>query len=129
MEVPSDCKFTKEHEWIREEAEGLRVGITDYAQVELGDIVFVELPEVGATVTKGESFGTIESVKAVRDIYSPIDGTVLAVNEVLNDAPETVNAEPHWSGWIMLIKASDKSQLEELMSGEAYEKFISEISK
>ena len=121
MAYPTEYRYTKEHEWIA--ADG-RIGITDYAQSTLGDIVFVELPAVGAELKAGESFGTVESVKAVSDLYSPVNGKVLEVNEALNSAPESVNADAN-ATW--MIKAEfDASQLESLLTAEAYEKFVSE---
>ena len=121
MAYPTEYRYTKEHEWIA--ADG-RIGITDYAQSTLGDIVFVELPAVGAELKAGESFGTVESVKAVSDLFSPVNGKVLEVNEALNSAPESVNADAN-ATW--MIKAEfDASQLEGLLTAEAYEKFISE---
>ncbi|QEE27193.1 glycine cleavage system protein GcvH [Terriglobus albidus] len=121
MAYPTEYRYTKEHEWIA--ADG-RIGITDYAQSTLGDIVFVELPAVGAELKAGESFGTVESVKAVSDLFSPVNGKVLEVNEALNSAPESVNADAN-ATW--MIKAEfDASQLESLLTAEAYEKFISE---
>jgi len=121
MAYPTEYRYTKEHEWIA--ADG-RIGITDYAQSTLGDIVFVELPAVGAELKAGESFGTVESVKAVSDLFSPVNGKVLEVNEALNSAPESVNADANTT-W--MIKAEfDASQLEGLLTAEAYEQFISE---
>lgn len=121
MAYPTEYRYTKEHEWIA--ADG-KIGITDYAQSTLGDIVFVELPAVGAELKAGESFGTVESVKAVSDLFSPVNGKVLEVNEALNSAPESVNADAN-ATW--MIKAEfDASQLEGLLTAEAYEKFISE---
>jgi len=121
MAYPTEYRYTKEHEWIA--ADG-RIGITDYAQSTLGDIVFVELPAAGAELKAGESFGTVESVKAVSDLFSPVNGKVLEVNEALNSAPESVNADAN-ATW--MIKAEfDASQLEGLLTAEAYEKFISE---
>ena len=129
MNVDSDCKYTKEHEWAKDEAEGIRVGISDYAQIELGDVVFVELPEVGTDVTAGESFGTVESVKAVSDVYAPVDGKVIAVNETLADTPELINAGAFSEGWMAVLEPSDPAQLEELLSASAYAEMIEEISK
>jgi glycine cleavage system H protein len=121
MAYPTEYRYTKEHEWIA--ADG-KIGITDYAQSTLGDIVFVELPAVGAELKAGESFGTVESVKAVSDLFSPVNGKVLEVNEALNSAPESVNADANTT-W--MIKAEfDASQLEGLLTAEAYEQFISE---
>jgi glycine cleavage system H protein len=129
MSIPSDLQYTEEHEWTKSVEGGLSVGITDYAQQELGDVVFVELPEVGAKVSKGESFATVESVKAVSEIYAPIDGEVIAINEELTDAPESINQEPYGSGWMVTIAPSDSAQLESLMSAEAYSAFVDKVSK
>ncbi len=129
MSTPQNCKFSKEHEWAREDGNKVVVGISDHAQMELGDIVFVELPEVGSSVSKGESFGTVESVKAVSDVYSPVDGVVESVNEALADGPEAVNSSPYDSGWMIAITPNDKSQLDDLMDASAYEEFVAEISK
>jgi glycine cleavage system H protein len=129
MSIPGDLQYTEEHEWTKSVDGGLNVGITDYAQQELGDVVYVELPEVGAKVSKGESFATVESVKAVSEIYSPIDGEIIAVNQELADAPESINQEPYGAGWMVTISPSDSSQLEALMSADAYTAFIAEVSK
>ncbi|MCB0344868.1 MAG: glycine cleavage system protein GcvH [Bdellovibrionales bacterium] len=129
MSTPQNCKFSKDHEWARDEGGRVVVGITDHAQVELGDIVFVELPEIGAAVSKGESFGTVESVKAVSDVYSPVDGVVEAINEGLGDAPDSVNSAPYTDGWMIAITPSDSSQLGELMDASAYDEYVAEISK
>ena len=129
MKIDEKCRYSKEHEWAREDGEGVVVGISDYAQVELGDIVFVDLPEVGTAVKAGDSVATVESVKAVSDIYSPIDGEVVKVNEELSDAANLVNESPFESGWIVALKPSDKGQLEELMDAASYQKYLDEISK
>ncbi len=115
-----DLKFTREHEWIRVEGDEGVVGITDFAAGELGDIVFVELPEVGAEVKAGESMGTIEAVKTVADLYAPVSGTVVAVNESLADHPETVNASPFEDGWFVRVRLSDPSELDALLDHAAY---------
>lgn len=115
MEFPSDRKYTPEHEWIDDEG---RVGITDYAQDALGDVVFVELPEPGRVVKRGEAFGVVESVKSVSDLYSPADGVIEAVNETLGDHPETVNADPYGSGWMVRLKIS--APPDDLMTADAY---------
>jgi len=115
-----DLKFTREHEWIRVEGDEGVVGITDFAAGELGDIVFVELPEVGAQVKAGESMGTIEAVKTVADLYAPVSGTVVAVNESLADHPETVNASPFEDGWLVRVRLSDPSELDALLDRAAY---------
>ncbi|HSZ61587.1 MAG TPA: glycine cleavage system protein GcvH [Terriglobales bacterium] len=122
MPSPTDRKYTKEHEWIT--ADGT-MGITDYAQESLGDIVFVELPKAGTELTKGKPFGTVESVKAVSDIYAPVSGTVMAANDALATAPEQVNKDAH-AAWFIKIKAKDPSELDGLLSAADYDKFVSE---
>lgn len=124
MNVPADLKYTKEHEWARVEGDVVTVGITDYAQGELGDIVYVELPEVGAEVEKDASFGTIEAVKAVNDLYAPLSGIVVAVNEALEDAPDEVNQDPYGAGWMIKIKLSEPAEVDSLLDGEAYAALI-----
>ncbi len=123
--VPNDLKYSKEHEWLRKEADGTyTVGITEHAQQLLGDMVFVDLPEVGKTVSAGDDCAVAESVKAASDIYAPISGEIVAVNESLGDEPELVNAEPYGDGWIFRIKASDESQVAALLSADAYEALL-----
>ena len=117
---PDDRRYTKDHEWIRVEGAVARIGITDFAQGELGDIVFVEAPAVGATVAAGDVLGTIESVKAVSEIYAPIAGTVAAANPLLADKPETVNADPHGTGWICTITPARAGDVDALMDAAAY---------
>lgn len=129
MSIPSDCKFTEEHEWAKVEGTKVTVGISDYAQRELGDVVYVELPEVGREVSKGDSFSNVESVKAVSDIYAPIDGKILSVNDTLESQPEQINESPHQDGWLVVIEASDVSQLEGLMDADAYASYVAELSK
>ncbi len=124
MNIPEDLKYTKDHEWAKVDSDVVTVGITDYAQGELGDVVFVELPEVGSSVTQDEAFGTIEAVKAVADLYSPVSGEVVEVNEKLVDAPETVNQDPYGEGWMIKIKLNDPSELDKLMDARAYQKLI-----
>ena len=116
---PSDLKYTKDHEWIRIEGGQGRVGITDYAQKQLGDVVFVELPQIGAKVTAGQPFGTIESVKAVSELFAPVSGEVVAVNDTLKDKPESVNSEPH-SAWLVTIRLSDPAEANGLLDSSAY---------
>lgn len=128
MEFPSDLKYTKEHEWIKVEGDIARIGITDYAQGALGDIVFLELPEAGDTLEAGATFGVIESVKAVSDLYAPISGEVSEAHEDIIDIPETLNDEPYGLGWLITVKMSDASQLEGLMDAEAYESYVKEIA-
>ncbi len=120
---PTDRKYTKEHEWIRVDGETATLGITDFAQRELGDIVFVELPEKGKQVTREEVLGTIESVKAVAEVFSPVTGIVLEVNADLDGSPETLNQDPHDKGWYCKLQLSDPSELDGLMDAAAYEKF------
>ena len=121
---PEHFYYTKEHEWLKVEGGEALVGITDFAQKQLGDVVYVELPEVGSELEFHQSMGVIESVKAVSDIYSPIAGEVVAVNEDLNDAPEQVNEDPHGQGWIIRLKVKDATDIEKLMSVDEYEKFL-----
>jgi glycine cleavage system H protein len=120
METPSDLRYTEDHEWVRLEGTTAVVGITDYAQGELGDVVFVELPKPDTAVEKGGVFGTIEAVKTVADLYSPVSGKVVAVNDGLNDEPEAVNRSPYAEGWMVRIEPDDASQLESLMDAAAY---------
>jgi glycine cleavage system H protein len=123
MGYPESYRYTREHEWI-EVAAG-KVGITDYAQSTLGDIVFVDLPKVGATIEKGKVFGSVESVKAVSDLYSPVTGTVVEVNEELATAPEKINTDAH-GAWMLKVKITDPSQVDELLSAADYEKYVKE---
>ena len=123
MRVPSDFSYTLDHEWLKIDAEGNAVvGITDYAQSNLGDITYVELPEVGQTFSAGEAFGVVESVKAASDLFMPVDGEILAVNEGLNEAPELANQSPYEEGWIIRIKPAKPDQLNALLSPDDYEK-------
>ncbi|MCH3915632.1 MAG: glycine cleavage system protein GcvH [Acidaminococcaceae bacterium] len=124
MKNPQELKYSKDHEWVKVEGKNAVIGITDYAQSQLGDAVYVELPEVGAELTAGDNMGTIESVKAVSDINSPVTGTVLEVNEALNDAPETVNQEPYGKGWFAKVEITDLASLDDLMDEKAYEAFV-----
>ncbi|HYX68160.1 MAG TPA: glycine cleavage system protein GcvH [Terriglobales bacterium] len=125
MAYPKEFKYTKEHEWIKVEGTAATVGITHHAQEALGDIVFVELPKPGAEVTAGKSFGTVESVKAVSELYAPASGSVTAVNEELNTAPEKINQDAHGS-WMIKITLQDATELANLMSAEEYEQFVAE---
>mgnify|MGYP001822743629 CR=1 FL=1 len=124
MNVPADLKYTAEHEWIRVEGGEIVVGVTDFAQGELGDVVFIEIETQGETLSLGDTFGTIEAVKTVSDLYMPVDGEVLEVNSALEDTPELVNSEPFEGGWMIRVKMSDPSQLDDLMSAEAYSALI-----
>ena len=126
MSIPKDLRYTQEHEWVKIEGNKVRVGITDFAQHELGDIVFVELPEVGDTVTLNEPFGSVESVKTVSELYSPVSGTVVEINEALSDSPEFVNESPYENAWMIVIELSNESEVEALLTAEAYEELISE---
>jgi glycine cleavage system H protein len=123
---PQEFLYTKEHEWIRVDEEIGTIGITDYAQKELGDVVFVELPKVGDHVTANESFGTIESVKAVSEIFAPVDGEVVGVNSKLQNNPELVNADPHGDAWLIRIRLADRRDTDKLMTAEDYEAYIQE---
>jgi glycine cleavage system H protein len=120
MNAPQHLKYTEEHEWARVEGNRVTIGITDFAQHELGDIVFVELPEVGATVESGEPFGSVESVKTVSELYAPVSGKVVEVNEALIDAPEKVNESPYEDGWMIVVEMSDPSELDRLWTAEKY---------
>ena len=121
MSVPDELQYTRSHEWVRREGETATVGITDHAQDELGDVVFVELPEVGATFDAGEAFGAVESVKAVSDLYAPVGGEVLEVNGALEDAPEKINEDPYGDGWILKLRAGGEG---DLLSAQEYEQFL-----
>ncbi len=120
-------KFSKEHEWVKIEGGEALVGLSDYAQKELGDVVFVELPEMNETISKGDTCATVESVKAVSDVYSPLTGEVIEVNEALEEDPSLVNKTPLTDGWIYKIRIDDESELKDLMSFEDYEKFLSDL--
>ncbi len=120
---PSDLKYTKDHEWVRVEGDKARVGITDYAQKQLGDVVYLELPEVGRSFTAGDVFGTIESVKAVSELYSPVTGEVVEVNSALGQRPESVNADPH-DAWMIAIKVTNPADMNDLLDSAAYTDLI-----
>jgi glycine cleavage system H protein len=122
--VPAELKYTREHEWAKVEGDRARIGITDFAQEQLGDVVFVELPKVGARVTAMQSFGVVESVKAVSDLFAPLSGEVVEVNAELAKKPETVNADPYGQGWMIVVKYADARELDTLMSASEYEKLI-----
>lgn len=129
MNIPAELKYSKEHEWVRVEDNLATVGITDYAQEELGDIVNIELPEEGDEISKDEAFGAVESVKASSEIFSPLSGKIVEVNEPLLDAPETVNEDPYDEGWMIKIELSDPSELNDLLDSAGYEAYIQEESK
>jgi glycine cleavage system H protein len=120
LNLPDDVRYTNDHEWAKADGDTLRVGITDYAQDQLGDIVFVEVPEVGDTFGKGDEFGTLESVKAVSEMYIPVSGEIVAVNEALEETPALLNQDPYGDGWIIEVKLDDSSELDELMDKDAY---------
>lgn len=121
---PANFRYTKEHEWVLAEAGTGTVGITHHAQSELGDIVYVDLPSVGTTVTQGETFGSVESVKAVSDLYSPITGEVTAINELLAKAPETLNSDPHGEAWLVKVKLSNPDEIQNLLTAEDYQSYL-----
>jgi glycine cleavage system H protein len=125
LNVPQDLQYTRSHEWVRTEDDTATVGISDHAQDELGDVVFVELPDEGATFDAGESFGTVESVKAVSDVYAPVGGEVIEVNSSLEDAPEKINDDPYGEGWLVKLRTSGEA---DLLSPEEYEKVVEEES-
>lgn len=120
LNLPDDVRYTDDHEWTKSNGDVIRIGISDYAQDQLGDIVFVELPEVGSTFDKGEEFGTVESVKAVSELYMPIGGEIMAINEELADEPERVNSDPYNGGWMVDVKPSDPAELEAMKSKADY---------
>ncbi len=124
MMFPAELKYSKEHEWVRVEGQRAIVGITYYAQEQLGDVVYVELPEPGSQVSQFEVCGTIESVKTVSDLFAPVSGEVAAINETLDDSPELINQEPYGSGWILEVTMADVSDLDRLLSAEEYEALI-----
>lgn len=125
MNIPADMKYTREHEWVRDNGDGtVTVGITDFAQGELGDIVFVELEPEGSSFQRDDVFGTIEAVKTVSELFSPVDGEILSLNESLEDDPEQVNSDPYGAGWMVTLKLDDPSQLEDLLTAEEYEEVI-----
>ncbi len=126
VKVDPQAKYAKSHEWVRMEGEVAVIGVSDYAQHLLSDVVYVELPEVGDTVTKGESFGTVESVKAAEDAYAPISGEVVEVNVALEDSPEWVNEDPYGKAWMIKVAPSDLSELDDLMDASAYEAYVQE---
>lgn len=126
MEVPPGLKYSKEHEWVAAEESVVTIGITDHAQDQLGEIVYLELPSVGEKISKDDPFGVVESVKAVSDIYAPVGGTVVEVNEGLPESPEVINEDPYGDGWLIKVRISDLSELEDLMDGEEYEEMVAQ---
>ena len=124
MAYPAQFRYTKEHEWVNLEGNRAKIGITEHAQSELGDIVFVELPAVGTTVKKGENLATVESVKAVSDIYAPMSGSVVEVNSQLESSPETINQDPHGMGWLIVLEVNDPSEADTLLDAASYERHL-----
>lgn len=124
MEFPEGLKYSKEHEWVLVEGNTATIGITEFAQEELGDIVYVELPEVGEKIVKDDPFGAVESVKAVSDVYAPVSGSVLEINDVLPDNPETINDDPYGDGWMIRVELSDTDDLTDLMDAEEYAEYV-----
>ncbi len=125
--IPAELKYTKDHEWAKIEGDNVIIGITDFAQSALGDIVFVELPEVGKTLTAHQAFGVVESIKSVSDLFSPISGTVLEANSALQNSPELCNSEPYGSAWMIKVKLSNAQELNSLLSASDYENFLSTL--
>ncbi|QSS99455.1 glycine cleavage system protein GcvH [Pontibacillus sp. ALD_SL1] len=126
MSVPKELYYSEEHEWVKVEGDKVRIGITDHAQSELGDIVFVELPEVGDTIETDEPFGSVESVKTVSELYAPISGKVVGINDELDDSPEFVNEAPYEKAWMIIVEPSDQSEIEKLMTADKYQEMIAE---
>jgi glycine cleavage system H protein len=124
MEFPGDLKYSKEHEWVRLEGDVAVIGITEFAQDELGDIVYVEQPKIGDVVKQNEQFGVVESVKTVSDLYSPVSGEVVEINEDVTGSPENINKDPYGTGWIIKVKTSDTTELDSLLTPEAYKEMI-----
>ena len=126
MEFPANLRYTKEHEWARQEGNRVVVGITDYAQKELGDVVFVELPEVGTTIAAADTFGVVESVKAVSDLYAPVSGAIVEANTILEDQPELVNASPYGQGWMVVIETAHPEELQQLLTAAEYQAYVAQ---
>lgn len=126
MKTPAELKYSRDHEWVKIEGTRARIGITDYAQSQLGDVVFVEVPIIDCKIEVGDGFSVVESVKAVSDIYAPVSGVIVEVNEALTDTPEIINEDPYGEGWLVVIEMGDETQLGELLSSEEYEKLITE---
>jgi len=124
MSIPTEIKYTKEHEWISLNGEVAMIGITDHAQSQLGDIVFVELPNVDSEINQNDTFGVIEAVKTVADLFAPVKGLIIELNSSLEDSPDLINSDPYGAGWIIKVKVSDSNQYDDLMSSDEYEEFI-----
>ena len=129
MDSPVELRYSRDHEWVRMESSAARIGITDFAQDALGDVVYVELPEVGLVVTANSAFAEIESTKSVSDVFAPVSGEVIEVNDVLEERPELVNEDPYGDGWICVIQPSAEAELDELMDAESYKSFVVEESE
>lgn len=126
MNLPPDLKYSKSHEWVRVEGQLATIGITDYAQEQLGDIVYIDLPDTGRIIHQDETFGSVESVKAVSELFSPVSGEIVEVNDELADAPETANEDPYTAGWLIIVRMEDTSELKDLLSAGEYETFLEE---
>lgn len=127
-EIPEELKYTKEHEWVREKDDGnVEVGITDHAQMALGDLVYIELPDADSAVAAGDAFAVVESVKAASDVYLPLSGKIVEVNDALVDGPELVNSDPYGDGWLIRFRPDSPSELDELLSGDDYQRFVAEL--
>lgn len=126
MNIPKELKYSKDHEWVKVEGKVAIIGVTDFAQSQLGDVVFVELPDESGTVKVGDGFSVIESVKAVSDIYAPVSGKIVKVNQALTDSPDLINQEPYGEGWIVVIEMSDSSELDDLLDSDAYAQLAAE---
>jgi len=124
MNYPADFRYTKEHEWVRVDGTTATIGITDHAQHELGDIVYVDLPKSGSNVEAGKTFGSVESVKAVSDIYAPVSGEIVEINETLSSAPETLNSDPHGTAWLIKVRMTSQDEIKQLMNVEDYQKYV-----
>ena len=124
MNIPNDIKYTKEHEWVSLDGETVTIGITDYAQSQLGDIVFVEFPDINSEINQNETFGVIEAVKTVADLFAPVSGEIIEVNSSLEDSPNFINSDPYGSGWIIKVKINDSNEYNGLMSSDVYEEHI-----
>lgn len=129
MAYPANYRYTDQHEWVDAKGDVASIGITDYAQHELGDVVFVELPKPGTQVTRGKSFGTVESVKAVSEVYAPVSGEVVEINQDLQNTPEKINSDPHGDAWLIKVRLSNPAEIKSLMDAPAYEAFISQKNK
>ena len=129
MAYPANYRYTDQHEWVDAKGDVASIGITDYAQHELGDVVFVELPKPGTQITRGKSFGTVESVKAVSEVYAPVSGEVVEINQDLQNTPEKINSDPHGEAWLIKVRLSNPAEIKSLMDASAYEAFISQKNK